>query len=159
MVQPATTWTPKRRGEEGSKRQGEEGSVWSVCAFRPLPGTRPSEDLTLGRPSTLPTGKGTVDPPNRDQNDRGNGAPHDADVPSRGPKGGLWWRSAVENSSENVTIVDLDGTLRYANPAFEQMLGYDVKEVVGEMNVLEYVHPDDLPHVLEETEKALSEGV
>ena len=26
------------------------------------------------------------------------------------------------------------------------------------MNVLDYVHPDDLPHVLEETEKALSEG-
>jgi diguanylate cyclase (GGDEF)-like protein/PAS domain S-box-containing protein len=99
-----------------------------------------------------------VDPPNLDQNDRGNETPHDADVSSRGPKGNLWLRSAVEYSSENVTIVDLDGTLRYANPAFEQMLGYDAKEVVGEMNVLECVHPDDLPHVLEETEKALSAG-
>jgi diguanylate cyclase (GGDEF)-like protein/PAS domain S-box-containing protein len=67
-------------------------------------------------------------------------------------------RSVVEHSSENVTIVDLDGTLRYANPAFEQMLGYDTEEAVGKMNVLEYVHPDDLPHVLEETEKALSAG-
>jgi len=38
------------------------------------------------------------------------------------------------------------------------MLGYAPEEVVGEMNVLDYVHPDDLPHVLEETEKALSEG-
>ena len=65
-------------------------------------------------------------------------------------------RSVVEHSSENVTIVDLDGTLRYANPAFERMLGYDTEEVVGKMNVLEYVHPDDLPHVLEETEKAVS---
>jgi len=64
----------------------------------------------------------------------------------------------VEHSSENVTIVDLDGTLRYANPAFERMLGYDTEEVVGKMNVLEYVHPDDLPHVLEETEKAVSAG-
>jgi diguanylate cyclase (GGDEF)-like protein/PAS domain S-box-containing protein len=67
-------------------------------------------------------------------------------------------RSVVEHSSENVTIVDLDGTLRYANPAFEQMLGYDTEEAVGKMNVLEYVHPDDLPHVLEETERALSAG-
>jgi diguanylate cyclase (GGDEF)-like protein/PAS domain S-box-containing protein len=67
-------------------------------------------------------------------------------------------RSVVEHSSENVTIVDLDGTLRYANPAFERMLGYDTEEVVGKMNVLEYVHSDDLPHVLEETEKAVSAG-
>jgi diguanylate cyclase (GGDEF)-like protein/PAS domain S-box-containing protein len=67
-------------------------------------------------------------------------------------------RSVVENSSENVTIVDPDGTLRYASPAFGRMLGYAPEEVVGKMNVLDYVHPDDLPHVLEETEKALSEG-
>ena len=69
-----------------------------------------------------------------------------------------WLRSVVENSSENVTIVDPDGTLRYASPAFGRMLGYAPEEVVGKMNVLDYVHPDDLPHVLEETEKALSEG-
>ncbi|HYQ84129.1 MAG TPA: PAS domain S-box protein, partial [Rubrobacter sp.] len=67
-------------------------------------------------------------------------------------------RSVVENSSENVTMVDPDGTLRYASPAFEGMLGYAPEEVVGKMNVLDHVHPDDLPHVLEETEKALSEG-
>ncbi len=67
-------------------------------------------------------------------------------------------RSVVENSSENVTIVDPDGTLRYASPAFGRMLGYDPEEVVGKMNVLDHVHPDDLPHVLEETEKALSAG-
>ena len=55
-------------------------------------------------------------------------------------------------------MVDPDGTLRYASPAFEQMLGYDPEEVVGKMNVLDHVHPDDLPHLLEETEKALSAG-
>ena len=48
--------------------------------------------------------------------------------------------------------------MRYASPAFGRMLGYDPEEVVGKMNVLDHVHPDDLPHVLEETEKALSEG-
>jgi PAS domain S-box-containing protein len=64
----------------------------------------------------------------------------------------------VEHSSEIVKIVDSDGTLRYVSPAFERVLGYDSEEAIGTMNVLDYVHPDDLPHVLEETEKALSEG-
>ena len=80
---------------------------------------------------------------------------HDSGTPGEDDR---WLRSVVENSSENVTIVDPDGTLRYASPAFGRMLGYAPEEVVGKMNVLDYVHPEDLPHVLEETEKALSEG-
>jgi diguanylate cyclase (GGDEF)-like protein/PAS domain S-box-containing protein len=64
----------------------------------------------------------------------------------------------VHNSSEIVTIVEPDGSLRYANPAWQRVLGYDPEEAIGTMNVLDHVHPDDLPHVLEETEKALSEG-
>ena len=67
-------------------------------------------------------------------------------------------RSVVENSSENVTVVDPDGTLRYASPAFGRMLGYDPEEAVGTMNVLDHVHPEDLSHVLEETQKALLDG-
>jgi diguanylate cyclase (GGDEF)-like protein/PAS domain S-box-containing protein len=74
------------------------------------------------------------------------------------PEGARWLRSVVENSSEIVKIVDPDGTLRYVNPAFERVLGYDPEEVVGKMNVLDHVHPDDLSHVLEETEKAMAEG-
>jgi diguanylate cyclase (GGDEF)-like protein/PAS domain S-box-containing protein len=69
-----------------------------------------------------------------------------------------WLRSVVEHSSEYITIVATDGTLRYASPPFGRMFGYVPEEVVGKMNVLDHVHPDDPPHVLEETEKALSEG-
>jgi diguanylate cyclase (GGDEF)-like protein/PAS domain S-box-containing protein len=91
-----------------------------------------------------------------------NGASYGAhkSTHSNGPRGEdyRWLRSVVEHSSENITIVDVDGTLRYASPAFGRMLGYAPEEVVGKMNVLDHVHPDDLPHVLEETEKALSEG-
>jgi len=68
-----------------------------------------------------------------------------------------WFRSMVHNSTEIVSIVNPDGTLRYASPAFKRILGYDLEEVVG-MNVLDFVHPEDLPHVLEETEKALGES-
>jgi diguanylate cyclase (GGDEF)-like protein/PAS domain S-box-containing protein len=74
-----------------------------------------------------------------------------------GPEDDRWLLSVVENSSEIVTIVDPDGTLRYTSPAFGRLLGYDPEKVVGKMNVLEYVHPDDLPHVLEEIEKVISE--
>jgi diguanylate cyclase (GGDEF)-like protein/PAS domain S-box-containing protein len=78
-----------------------------------------------------------------------------ADAPIEGYR---WMRSVLENSSENVTVVDPDGTLRYASPAFGRMLGYNPEEAVGTMNVLDHVHPEDLSHVLEETQKALSEG-
>jgi diguanylate cyclase (GGDEF)-like protein/PAS domain S-box-containing protein len=100
-----------------------------------------------------------VDPSNRDWNELGNGAPRDANRPTHvhGPEGDQWLRSVVENSSEIVKIVDPDGTLRYANPAFERVLGYAPDEAIDTMNVLDHVHPEDLPHVLEETEKALSE--
>jgi diguanylate cyclase (GGDEF)-like protein/PAS domain S-box-containing protein len=101
-----------------------------------------------------------VDPSDRERNDLGNGAPRDADGPTyvHGPEGYRWLRSVVENSSEIVTIVDPDGTLRYANPAWERALGYDSDEAIGTMNVLDHVHPEDLAHVLEETEEVLAEG-
>jgi len=66
------------------------------------------------------------------------------------------FRSVVQNSSEIVKIVDVDGTLRYASPAFERVFGYGPEEAPG-MNVLDHVHPEDLPRVLEATEKTLKE--
>jgi diguanylate cyclase (GGDEF)-like protein/PAS domain S-box-containing protein len=103
-----------------------------------------------------------VDPSDRDRNDPGNGATHGTDGPGHANETPgvdyAWLRSVVENSSEIVTIVDPDGTLRYANPAWERVLGYDPEEAIGTMNVLDHVHPEDIAHVLEETEKALAEG-
>jgi PAS domain-containing protein len=96
-----------------------------------------------------------VDPSDQERSDSGNGAPCHADGPTpanRQPgNDDRWLRSVVENSSELVTIVDLDGTLRYANPTFERVLSYNLDEAIGTMNVLDHVHPDDLAHVLEET--------
>jgi diguanylate cyclase (GGDEF)-like protein/PAS domain S-box-containing protein len=103
-----------------------------------------------------------VEPPKPDPDNMPNDTPDGADE-LRHTKGTpvvipRWLHSAVENSSEIVTIVDPNGTLRYASPAWKRVLGYDPEEVVGTMNVLDHVHLDDLPHVLEETEEALSEG-
>ena len=66
------------------------------------------------------------------------------------------FRSLVQNSSEVVKITDPDGTLRYASPAFGRVFGHDPEEAVGK-NILNYVHPDDLTRVREETEKALKD--
>ena len=103
-----------------------------------------------------------MDPSDHDERDLGNAASDGGHGPTHangGPPGGEGWlRSVLENSNEVVKVLDPDGTLRYASPAFGRVFGYDPGEAVGKMNVLDHVHPDDLPHVLEETERALSEG-
>jgi diguanylate cyclase (GGDEF)-like protein/PAS domain S-box-containing protein len=104
-----------------------------------------------------------MDPSYRERNDLGSGSPHDGtDAPTHATgqpeKDDRWLRSVVRNSSEIVAIVDPDGTLRYANLAWQRVLGYDPEEEIGKMNVLDHVHPEDLQHVLEETEEALAEG-
>jgi len=98
-----------------------------------------------------------VRPSDHGQSDPPNGTPDGKPARAIGPEVDRWLRSAVDNSLEIIKVVDLDGTLRYASPALERVFGYDPDEAVG-TNVLDYVHPDDLPHVLEETEKALTEG-
>ena len=103
-----------------------------------------------------------MDPSDHDQYGLGSGAADGIDRPRHASgtpdEAGRWLRSVVENSSEMITIVDPDGTLRYANPAWERVLGYDSDEAIGTMNVFDHVHPDDLSHVLEETEKVPPEG-
>ena len=68
-----------------------------------------------------------------------------------------WLRFVVQNFSEIVMVVDPDGTLAYASPAFERILGYDPGEVPGK-NVFDFVHPDDLTRVREATDRIISGG-
>jgi len=56
------------------------------------------------------------------------------------------YRSLTENSLDLVSIVNTDGTIRYASPSHERILGYFIDELVGE-NVFGFVHPDDQPRV------------
>jgi diguanylate cyclase (GGDEF)-like protein/PAS domain S-box-containing protein len=52
------------------------------------------------------------------------------------------FRSLVQNSSDIITILNEDGTVRYQSPAMEQILGYVPQERVGSHG-LELIHPDD----------------
>jgi len=56
------------------------------------------------------------------------------------------YRSLIENSMDLISILNLDGTIRYVSPSHERMLGYPLDELVGK-NVLSFVHPQDRAHV------------
>src|SRR5579863_497154 len=56
------------------------------------------------------------------------------------------YRSLIENSLDLVSILNIDGTIRYASPSHERTLGYRVEEVVGK-NVFDFLHPDDIERV------------
>jgi PAS domain S-box-containing protein len=58
------------------------------------------------------------------------------------------FRSLIENASDIITILEANGVVRYESPAIERVLGYSPEELVGQ-NIFEFVHPDDLPIVLE----------
>jgi PAS domain S-box-containing protein len=97
--------------------------------------------------------------------DRAENAPRNDAPGSGGPTHAIgmpgdsddWLRFVVQNFSEVVLVVDPDGTLGYASLAFERIVGYDPGDVSGK-NVFDFVHPDDLTRVREETERIISGG-
>ena len=56
------------------------------------------------------------------------------------------WRSLIHNSSNLITILEADGSIRYVSPAIQEILGYKPKELMGK-NTFEFVHPDDVSSV------------
>jgi PAS domain S-box-containing protein len=55
-------------------------------------------------------------------------------------------RALIENASDIITILDVDGTIRYTSPAVQRILGYVPENVLGK-NVMAFVHPDDITGV------------
>jgi PAS domain S-box-containing protein len=53
------------------------------------------------------------------------------------------FRALVQNSSDIITVIDAEGTIRYVSPAVERVTGYRPEELVGN-SVFDYVRPDDL---------------
>lgn len=52
------------------------------------------------------------------------------------------FRSLVQNSSDIITILEADGTIRYQSPSVEKILGYKPQDLIGD-NGFHYIHPED----------------
>ena len=53
------------------------------------------------------------------------------------------FRSIIENASDVIAIVELDGRIRYESPSVERVLGYPGKALVGTL-FLDLIHPEDV---------------
>jgi PAS domain S-box-containing protein len=53
------------------------------------------------------------------------------------------FRSLIQHSTDMVLVVGSDGSITYASPAVERLLGYRVPEVL-QRSIWEFIHPDDL---------------
>ena len=58
-----------------------------------------------------------------------------------------YFRLLIENALDVITILEADGTIRYASPSVEPVLGYNREDLIGR-NAFELVHPDDLQDVV-----------
>jgi two-component system cell cycle sensor histidine kinase/response regulator CckA len=58
------------------------------------------------------------------------------------------YRSLIEHSLDLISILNVDGTIRYVSPSHERVLGYRLDELVGQ-NVFTFIHPDDLSGIKE----------
>jgi diguanylate cyclase (GGDEF)-like protein/PAS domain S-box-containing protein len=54
------------------------------------------------------------------------------------------FRSLVQNSSDSVTVIDVDGMIRYQSPAAERVFGDDPDCLLGTA-VTDLLHPEDAP--------------
>jgi PAS domain S-box-containing protein len=58
------------------------------------------------------------------------------------------YRALIAHTSDVVTVVDEEGTVRYQSPSSERVTGWRPEELRGE-NILEYVHSEDRDRVAE----------
>lgn len=54
-----------------------------------------------------------------------------------------WFRKMIENSSDIIFQIGPDGTVDYASPSLDRLLGLKMEQVVG-ADAFSYVHPDDV---------------
>jgi PAS domain S-box-containing protein len=56
------------------------------------------------------------------------------------------FRALIENGSDIVAVLDVDGTLRYISPSVERVLGYAPQDLIG-TDIYELIHPDEILRV------------
>lgn len=58
------------------------------------------------------------------------------------------YEAYLQKSTDIITVLDADGTVKYQSPAVTRVLGYEPGELLG-WNGFEYVHPDDVGEMKE----------
>jgi len=59
-----------------------------------------------------------------------------------------YFRALIENISDVITVLNMDGTVRFQSSSIERVLGYKVDDMVGR-NAFDFMHPDDASDVVE----------
>ncbi len=59
------------------------------------------------------------------------------------------FRSLIENATDIITILEVDGGISYESPSVTRVLGWAPGELVGK-HALDYIHPEDAPAVAQE---------
>lgn len=65
-----------------------------------------------------------------------------------------YFRKLTENALDLITILNVDGTIRYESRSIQKVLGFTPEEYTGK-NAFDFVHPDDLPMVAAAFQEAL----
>ncbi len=63
------------------------------------------------------------------------------------------YRSLIEHSLDLISILNPDGTIRYASPSHEKVLGYSLEELIGQ-NAFGFIHDEDVDRVRSAFERA-----
>jgi PAS domain S-box-containing protein len=67
-----------------------------------------------------------------------------------------YFRHLVENAYELILVINRDFSLRFVSPSAKRMTGYEPEEVLS-MNAFEFVHPDDIPKLVEKFTAGIQE--
>jgi PAS domain S-box-containing protein len=65
------------------------------------------------------------------------------------------YRSLLQNLSDAITVLDMDGTILYETVAAERMTGFSTRQRLGRL-VFDYIHPDDAEVVYRTSKLVLS---
>jgi PAS domain S-box-containing protein len=54
----------------------------------------------------------------------------------------LKFRTLIQNSSDIITVINMDGTIEFSSPSVQRILGYTPKELKGRL-VSDFIHPEN----------------
>jgi two-component system cell cycle sensor histidine kinase/response regulator CckA len=64
------------------------------------------------------------------------------------------FRSLIENASDVISVLTLNGSFYYVSPSMRRALGYKPEELIGR-NAFDFVHPDDVAYMKDYLQRVL----